>query len=74
MVFRDVSKLKTKHQAVFAILIVIAVVEVWRGVWGLRDRVGAHFLADNPELDFLLSIVVGLIILATTHYMVKELM
>ncbi len=70
---REFCNLRSKHQAVFAILIVVAVVEVWRGVWGLRDQIGAHFLPDNPELDFILSIIVGLVILGATHYMVKEL-
>jgi len=71
---REFCNLKSKHQAIFAIVIVFAVVAIWRGFWGLLDEIGAHFLADNPTLDFMISLIAGLVVLGTTHYVVKELM
>jgi hypothetical protein len=55
-------------------MIIVGVVAIWRGVWGLLDRFGGYAFADNPELDFIVSIIIGLIILGSTHYVVKELM
>lgn len=72
--FRKILTLKSQHQVIFAVVIIFAVVEVWRGIWGLRDVLGASLMADNPALDYSLSLVTGLAVLWLTHYVVKELM
>lgn len=65
------SKLKTKHQLIFAILIAFAVVSFWRGVWGLMDEL---LFPDNYQLSLWTSLFLGLIILIITGYATKELM
>ena len=70
MVFKKFSKLKTKHQILFAIIISFAVVAVWRGFWGLMDL---YLLPENYELSLWTSLIIGLIILVSTHYAVREL-
>lgn len=70
----EFRKMQSKHQVWFAIMIIVGVVAIWRGVWGLLDRFGGYAFADNPELDFIVSIIIGLVILGSTHYVVKELM
>lgn len=42
------------------LLLVVAVVLVWRGVWGLTDL---YLLPDYPALSFSLSVLVGLALL-----------
>jgi len=64
------SRMEKKHKIIFAILIAFAVVCFWRGVWGLLDL---YLYPNNAELSFWTSIVIGLFILVSTHYAVKEL-
>ena len=71
MVLSKFSKVKTRHQLFFAILIVFAVIAVWRGFWGLMD---IYLFPNNYELSLWISLIVGILILAYTHYAVKELM
>jgi hypothetical protein len=53
-----------------AIIFAIAVVSLWRGVWGLMDL---YLIPDNPTLSFTLSIIIGLVIIGITEYTVREL-
>jgi len=70
MVFKKFGKLKTKHQIFFAVLIAFAVVSVWRGFWGLLDE---YLFPENYQLSLWVSLIIGLIILVSTHYAVREL-
>ena len=69
--FRRFKKLKPHHQVMMALLIGIAVVLFWRGIWGIFDL---YLFPENLELSMWTSIVLGLIILSATHYITKELM
>jgi len=71
MVFKEFTKLRTKHQILFAVLITFAVVSIWRGFWGLLDE---YLFPENYLLSLWVSLVIGLIILVSTHYAVRELM
>lgn len=62
--------LKKQHQVVFAIVMSIAVVAIWRGVWGLMDW---YLFPTNPLLSYLFSIVIGFIILMSAGAVVEEL-
>ncbi len=68
--FSDIGKLESKYQTLFAIIIAFAVISFWRGIWGLM---GIYMFPDNLPLSFLVSILIGLVILAATHYTTKEL-
>lgn len=68
--FHRIKKLKPFKQALFALLIGFAVVAFWRGAWGLMD---IYIHPNNYELSSWISILVGLFILAVTHYWTKEL-
>ena len=72
--FTKISKLKAHEQSFFALMIAIGVIAVWRGVWGLLDEMDAIMFSNEPHLGFLVSILIGLVILGATHYVVKELM
>ncbi|MBU1198830.1 MAG: hypothetical protein KKF46_02020 [Nanoarchaeota archaeon] len=62
--------MKLVHQSMFAVVIAFAVIAFWRGIWGLMDL---YLIPNNPSLSYLLSIIIGLVILIGTHYTVKEL-
>ena len=68
---KKLSDMKTKHQIFFAIIIAFAVISFWRGLWGLMD---IYIFPANPPMRFSLLVLIGLIILASTHYAAKELM
>ena len=40
--------------------LVVAVVMVWRGVWGLLDE---YLLPQNPKLSYWISFIIGLVLL-----------
>ena len=63
-------ELRKKHQILFALIISIAVVAIWRGVWGLMDW---YLFPENPLFSYLFSIVVGFIILLAAGVVVEEL-
>ena len=65
--FRQMSNFK---QILFALLIGIAVVSFWRGVWGLLD---IYLLPNNLKLSLWVSLIASVVVLAGTHYIVKEL-
>jgi len=65
--FKRMSKFK---QVIFALLIGFAVVSFWRGIWELLDM---YLLPNNRELSSWVSLVIGVVILITTHYAVREL-
>ncbi|MBW3013240.1 hypothetical protein KY325_00465 [Candidatus Woesearchaeota archaeon] len=64
-------KMKHHHQTIFAIIIAVAVISLWRGIWGLMDE---YLLPNHYELSLWLSVAIGLAILIGTHYATKELM
>ena len=69
--WKKISKMETRHQTMFAIVIAFAVVCFWRGVWGLMDEL---LFPDNYQLSLMVSLILGLAILVATNYVTKELM
>jgi len=69
--FKAISKMKAKHQLLFAVVIGFAVVSFWRGAWGLMDE---YFLPNNYRLSIWISLLLGIVILVATNYAAQELM
>jgi len=69
--FKKAKSFKKRHQILFALIIGLAVVSFWRGAWGILD---IYLLPNNYELSSWISMATGLVVLAATHYTVKELM
>jgi len=63
-------KMRRRHRILFAIVIGFAVIAFWRGVWGLLDL---YLFPSNYELSLWVSVIVGILILAVTNYITKEL-
>jgi len=64
------KKLKERHQFFFAILIGIAVILFWRGVWAVADVL---IFPDDYLLSGIISLLLGLFILITSKYLIREL-
>jgi len=66
-------KIKEKHQLTFAILIGVAVVSFWRGIWGLLDYIDSVLFPGEVLLGYSVSILIGIVILFTSGYLIREL-
>ena len=66
----EIKKIKTRHKIIFSIIIGLAVISFWRGVWGLLD---VYLFPNNYPLSLWLSVLIGILILAITGYVIKEL-
>lgn len=63
-------ELKKHHQLGFSLIIVSGMICMWRGIWGLLDL---YLVPDMPGLSFALSLLVGIIIISTTHYTIEKI-
>lgn len=48
----------------------VGVVLVWRGVWGLLDH---YLFPNNPDLSYIASLCIGLVVLYFDDYVFDEL-
>ncbi|MBT4165964.1 hypothetical protein HOE04_02920 [archaeon] len=55
---------------IYTIIIGFAVIAFWRGVWGLLD---IYIFPNNLELSLWTTTFLGIIILISTHHLIKEL-
>ena len=54
-----------------AIYIAAGLIAFWRGVWGLLDM---YLFPDNLTASYSISVIVGILILVSTHHAIGELM
>jgi len=60
-------KIKKRVRETFHIIIIaLAIIMFWRGIWGLMDH---YLFPDNPLVSHILSIVIGILILYSTEKM-----
>jgi hypothetical protein len=69
MVFKSFEQLKTHHQLIVALLIIVAVVSIWRAVWSLCDL---YLFPSKPVLSYMISLAFGVIVIIGTHYTIKS--
>ncbi|NOT11134.1 MAG: hypothetical protein HOP23_04775 [Methylococcaceae bacterium] len=70
---KDSSRLtqfKTRYPNANAIIIVFAIVMVWRGAWGLLDT---YFFPGSPTFSFLSCIAIGALILYLDDFRIENL-
>ena len=67
--FKKISQMGGHHQVIFAIIIGVAVISFWRGVWELQ---GLYLFPTNHELSLWSSVFMGVGILILTQYITKE--
>lgn len=70
MMKRKFAHLKKHHQLFVSLLILSGIVCLWRGMWGLLDM---YFLANDPSLSYVLSVTIGIFVIAITHYTIDSL-
>jgi len=65
-----IKKQKAKHRHVYSILTGLGIIIFWRGIWGILD---AYLLPGHQLLSYLISIMIGLLILYLNDFALKEL-
>jgi len=63
--FTKFNKLKKHHQLIASLIIAIALISIWRGIWRLFDY---YIFPENIILSSLTTLIFGIIILAVTHH------
>ena len=63
------AKLK-QYPSFNAIVIVLAIIMLWRGVWGLLD---VYLFPGVPTLSYLISIALGILILYLDDFSLNDL-
>ena len=63
------NRLTTEH-LLFALLIGTSIIMLWRGIWGLLDT---YFFPQTKPVSYILSVIIGLIVLSMTGRIVKKL-
>ena len=64
-------KFSNPKKIFYATIIGFAVICFWRGVWGLLD---IYLFPNQYALSLWISTLLGIVILISTHHLVKELM
>lgn len=64
------ARLKDLHPTVNAIVVVFAIIMLWRGVWGLLD---VYLFPGSPTFSYLLSIALGALVLHLDDFSLKDL-
>ncbi|MFH1224723.1 MAG: hypothetical protein V1676_02875 [Candidatus Diapherotrites archaeon] len=67
---RYFAKLQVQHQLIFAVIIGIAMVSFWRGMFGLENL---YLFPENPPLSYMVSLIAGFAILIASDYVIKKL-
>jgi len=60
----------TTEHILYALLIATSMVMLWRGVWGLLD---IYLFPQNRTISYILSVIIGILILSVTGKIVKKL-
>lgn len=63
-------KILGKFSNLHAIITAVALIMLWRGVWGLMDN---YLFPENPDLSFVFSILAGLLILFLDDFRFEEI-
>ena len=64
------KNLKKSHQRIFALIVGVGIILVWRGIWGLGDM---YLFPNNQLYSLMSSIIIGVIILLFSHSLIKGL-
>lgn len=53
----------------FNFIVILGVVSLWRGAWGLMDL---HIFPKNSTLSYIVSLIIGVVILVCTYDLAKQ--
>ena len=62
--------LKKTHRNLYSLIIGLAILLYWRGLWGLMD---VYLFPNNELISYIVSIVVGLALLFFNDFRLREI-
>ena len=68
--FAGLSRLERRHKIIFSLVIAIAIILFWRGIWNLADE---YLVPEDFIFSNLLSIILALAILGASEYLIRYL-
>jgi hypothetical protein len=66
----NLQQLKLNYPTVNVIVIIFAIIMLWRGVWGLLDT---YFFPGSPTFSHLTCIALGVVILYLDNFRIDNL-
>jgi uncharacterized membrane protein len=63
-------KWERKHPLLNTFIVLIAVILMWRGIWGLLDY---YVFPENPVLSYVIGAAIGFLILILDDFELNEL-
>lgn len=69
-IFKKFMRLGHFHQLGFLFIVFLGTVMVWRGIYNLLNH---YWLISYPLVSNISSIMIGLVIVASTHYAVRKI-
>jgi len=63
--YKKFKDLKKHYQLLASLIIAIALISIWRGIWNLFDY---YIFPNNFILSSVTTLIVGIVILAITHH------
>jgi len=67
---KKLTNLKKHHQLIFTLIIMSGMISLWRGIWGLLD---IFLFPSDKIISYSLSIILGILVIALTHYSINRL-
>lgn len=64
------QELKTQHPTANVIVIIFAIIMLWRGIWGLLDL---YLFPGSPVFSHMLTVIIGVIILYLDDFSIHNL-
>ena len=64
------KKISHIKKVFYTLLIAFAIIMFWRGVWGLMDKL---LFPNNHVLSYVISLILGIVILYYTKNLLKHL-
>lgn len=65
-----IAQLKAQHPNANTLVVILAIIMLWRGVWGLLDT---YLFPGSPVFSYLVSIALGALILYLDDFRVENL-
>lgn len=66
----DIAKLKQQYPYANTVVVILAIIMLWRGVWGLLDE---FLFPGSPVLSYLASFGLGILILYLDGFSLDDL-
>jgi hypothetical protein len=62
--------LKERHRNLYALIVGMAIILYWRGIWGLAD---VYMFPNDPAISFSVSAIVGIALLFINDFRLDEI-